>query len=92
MYKIELVIMLKAKAASKKREVGLIKHNMDITLLKFLMMLWLDDWLFLFIYIKWLEILIELNKEKTMIITAIKAYLVFELNLNRGALQRHNSA
>ena len=32
------------------------------------------------------------NKEKTMIITAIKAYLVFELNLNRGALQRHNGA
>ena len=27
-------------------------------------MLWLDDWLFLFIYIKWLAILIELNKEK----------------------------
>ena len=55
-------------------------------------MLWLDDWLFLFIYIKWLEILIELNKEKTMIITAIKAQLVFELNLNRSALQCHNSA
>lgn len=35
MYKIELAIMLKAKAATKKREVGLIKHNMDITLLKF---------------------------------------------------------
>ena len=74
--------MLKAKAATKKREVGLITHNMDITLLKFWMMLWLDDWLFLFIYIKWLEILIELNKEKTMI----------ELNLNRSALQCHNSA